>query len=338
MQNHISTIMGRYKGKCTHWDVVNEGMSPPFPLRLHTRPLTRQPALNEDGTYRDNVFLRVIGEAYLPISFRMAAAADSSAKLYYNDYNLEYGEAKTLGAVKIVKLVQSYGIKIDGVGLQGHMVSESTSTQSTPCPSRAALGKALKMFTDLNVTVAYTEVDVRMRTPSNAAKLQAQARAYGDMMGACIDNPRCVGFTVWGVSDKYSWVPQTFNGVSIPGGDDLDVFSVADYVVFRKEMPCCGAPATRRSLRILRFSTLLTLGLRTPLRPREADSCVVQLVESWEVAVHLDTGDGRHSLYKIGRPLTLVLYLSSRPCKNRDKNWHGIRKSVVEMFLSSREP
>lgn len=25
MQNHINQVMGRYKGKCTHWDVVNEG-------------------------------------------------------------------------------------------------------------------------------------------------------------------------------------------------------------------------------------------------------------------------------------------------------------------------
>jgi endo-1,4-beta-xylanase len=25
MTNHINTVMGRYRGKCTHWDVVNEG-------------------------------------------------------------------------------------------------------------------------------------------------------------------------------------------------------------------------------------------------------------------------------------------------------------------------
>ncbi|SPO05239.1 probable Endo-1,4-beta-xylanase A [Cephalotrichum gorgonifer] len=193
METHINTVMGRYKGKCTHWDVVNE-------------------ALNEDGTYRDNVFLRVMGESYLPISFRMAAAADPETKLYYNDYNLAFGEAKAEGAVKIVKLVQSWGIKIDGVGLQGHMVTESTPTQDVPTPSREVLANTLRMFTDLGVDVAYTEVDIRMNTPSNAQKLEEHAAAFARMMGACMDVERCVGFTVWGISDRTSWVPGTFQG------------------------------------------------------------------------------------------------------------------------------
>jgi endo-1,4-beta-xylanase len=159
--------------------------------------LTELPALNEDGTYRDSVFLRVIGEAYIPIAFRMALAADPKTKLYYNDYNLEYGSAKAKGAIRITKLIQSYGLRIDGVGLQAHMTSESTPTQNTPTPSRAQLAAVLKSFTDLNVDVAYTELDIRMNTPANAQKLKTNAEAYARMVGSCMDVKRCVGITVW---------------------------------------------------------------------------------------------------------------------------------------------
>jgi endo-1,4-beta-xylanase len=193
MQEHINAVMGRYKGRCTHWDVANE-------------------ALNEDGTYRNNVFLRVIGEAYLPIAFRMAQAADPGTKLYYNDYNLEYGGAKAEGARRIIRLVKSYGVRIDGLGLQGHMTTESTPTQSTPTPARADMAAVLQSYADLDVDIAYTEVDIRMRTPANSQKLQAHADAYSRLIGSCMDVDRCVGITVWGISDKYSWVPGTFNG------------------------------------------------------------------------------------------------------------------------------
>lgn len=180
MTNHINTVMGRYKGKCTHWDVVNE-------------------ALNEDGTYRDNVFLRVIGESYIPIAFRTAAAADPAAKLYYNDYNLEYGadSAKTQGAVRIAKLVQSWGVKIDGVGFQGHLVTEKTGTQSTPTPSQAVLEGSLRAFADLGLDVAYTEVDIRMNTPVTAAKSQVAADCWARVAASCLAVPRCVGITIW---------------------------------------------------------------------------------------------------------------------------------------------
>lgn len=63
MEDHIKAVVTRYKGVCTRWDVVNE-------------------ALNENGTYRDTVWLKTIGEAYLPIAFRLAKKYDSKAKLY----------------------------------------------------------------------------------------------------------------------------------------------------------------------------------------------------------------------------------------------------------------
>jgi endo-1,4-beta-xylanase len=154
-------------------------------------------ALNEDGTNRDNVFLRVIGEQYLPIAFRMAAAADPASKLYYNDYNLEYGSAKHRGALRIVKLVQSWGVKIDGVGLQGHLVSEPTGTQADITPSVAVLTKVLQDYADLGVDVAYTELDVRSRTPSNSQKLADAAAAWARIAQSCINVQRCVGMTIW---------------------------------------------------------------------------------------------------------------------------------------------
>ncbi|KAI3394938.1 hypothetical protein diail_2045 [Diaporthe ilicicola] len=55
-------------------------------------------------------------------------AADPDARLFYNDYNLEYGADKAQAAARIVQLVQSYGARIDGVGLQGHLTSEPTAS------------------------------------------------------------------------------------------------------------------------------------------------------------------------------------------------------------------
>jgi endo-1,4-beta-xylanase len=160
----------------------------------------------------------------------MAAAADPTAKLYYNDYNLEYGDAKHKGALRIAKLVQSWGVKIDGVGLQAHLTSESTKTQSVVTPSVAVLTRTLQDYADLGLDVAYTELDIRSNTPSNDGKLATAAAAWGRVAQSCINVSRCVGITIWvsfsdlvtsksmilifeqGVADKYSWVPGTFSG------------------------------------------------------------------------------------------------------------------------------
>ncbi|KAL3489685.1 endo-1,4-beta-xylanase precursor, partial [Aspergillus germanicus] len=187
LQNHITNVVTHYRGRCAHWDVVNE-------------------ALNEDGTYRTNIFYTTIGEAYLPIAFAAAAAADPSAKLYYNDYNLEYGGNKAAGARRIVQLIQNAGVKIDGVGLQAHFGVGTV-------PSRSSLASILNSFIALGVEVAYTEADVRILLPTTASTLAQQATDFRNLVGSCVDTvPGCVGFTIWDWTDKYSWVPSVFDG------------------------------------------------------------------------------------------------------------------------------
>ncbi|KAF2003528.1 carbohydrate-binding module family 1 protein [Amniculicola lignicola CBS 123094] len=186
MKNHITKTVTHWKGKCFHWDVANE-------------------ALNEDGTYRANVFYNTIGPAYLPIAFAAAAAADPAAKLYYNDYNIESAGAKSTGAQNIVKLIKLYGAKIDGVGLQAHFIAGST-------PSQSAQTSNLNAFVALGVEVAITELDIRQPTPATAAMTTQQAKDYAATVGACKAVAKCVGFTIWDYTDKYSWIPSVFSG------------------------------------------------------------------------------------------------------------------------------
>ncbi|KAH7089970.1 endo-1,4-beta-xylanase-like protein [Paraphoma chrysanthemicola] len=192
MEDHIKAVAGRYKNDCTRWDVVNE-------------------ALNEDGTYRESVWYKTIGEAYIPIAFKLAKKY-TNAKLFYNDYNLEFNGPKTAGAARIVKLIKSYGVKIDGVGYQGHVTSEPTPTAPGPAPEQSVLEAALRATADLGVDVVYTEIDVRLNTPVTPEKTAAQVATYKRMAASCLAVKKCIGMTVWGLSDRYSWIPGVFAG------------------------------------------------------------------------------------------------------------------------------
>ncbi|KJY40806.1 1,4-beta-xylanase, partial [Streptomyces sp. NRRL S-444] len=169
MNTHITTEMTHYKGKIYAWDVVNEAFA--------------------DGStqHRSSVFQNVLGNGFIEEAFRTARAADSSAKLCYNDYNIEnWSEAKTQGVYSMVKDFKSRGVPIDCVGFQSHFGADGppSSFQTT-----------LSNFAALGVDVQITELDIA----------RASSTHYANTVKACLSVARCTGITVWGIRDSDSW-------------------------------------------------------------------------------------------------------------------------------------
>ena len=132
MKDHIFTIVGRYKGRIHGWDVVNE-------------------AVANDGQLRKSKWFEILGEDHIIKAFEYAHEADPNAELYYNEYDYEV-KPKCDGVVKLIKNLQSKGVRLDGVGIQGHWF--------TDYPCIGDVEKQILALSNLGIDIMITELDV----------------------------------------------------------------------------------------------------------------------------------------------------------------------------------
>ena len=134
LREYIGKVAGRYAGRVDAWDVVNE-------------------QIGEDGRYRDTRWVKGIGDGdeLMRLAFSLAHQAAPDAELYYNDFNAWRPEKRD-GIVRMVKMLQANGIRIDGIGIQGHW--------GLNYPSTADIEAAIDAYAALGVKVMITELDV----------------------------------------------------------------------------------------------------------------------------------------------------------------------------------
>ena len=202
MENHINTVVGRYRGKIHIWDVVNEAF--------------------KGGSWRKSHWYNGIGEDYFEHAFRFAQNADPSAQLMYNDYSMD-NTKKQQSVIAAINQCKRKGVKIDGVGMQSHLHLDGPSIKQI---EQAILNYAKA---GLRVHITELEMDVLPKIQDYAsadignkyayreeldpyknglplAMEQKLAQRYEEVFKLYIKHSDKIDrVTLWGTSDDESW-------------------------------------------------------------------------------------------------------------------------------------
>jgi endo-1,4-beta-xylanase len=191
---HIETVMGRYAGRIKSWDVINE-------------PIPDDPANPSD--LRPLIWRELLGDDYIALALRTAAAVDPTAQLVINEYDVEFvGDRfrrKRDALLHLVRTLKDSDVPLHGVGLQGHLRGELEI-------DREGLSGFVAEIRALGLDTLVTELDViddRLPGPPDVRDALAAARAH-QFLAAVHAGARPTAILTWGITDKYTWVPTWF--------------------------------------------------------------------------------------------------------------------------------
>lgn len=192
MKTHIQTVVARFKGKVTSWDVVNE-------------------AFEDDGTLRNSLWQQKLGADYIARCFEYAHQADPDALLFYNDFGHEYSSAKRTAIINMVNILKTRGVPIHGIGMQMH-TRYNQSTANIAAAINAAAATGLKVhISELDIAMNPNNVPTLTYTSALAEQQAIQYRYIVNYYYHTVPAAQQFGITSWNVTDGDSWIPSTYN-------------------------------------------------------------------------------------------------------------------------------
>lgn len=184
MNEHIDAVVGRYAGKITVWDVVNEAVN--------------------DGVYdyddgpagtlrRDHKWFEAMGDDYIAKAFVRAHAADPTAILRYNDYAMESNQAKYEGVKNLLQDLLDEGVPVHALGWQMHVKPGSFDSET--------LLARMNEIADMGLDNYITELDVELPEEATADDYEQQKQTFKSVIEVFLEAKRHQTLVFWGLRD-----------------------------------------------------------------------------------------------------------------------------------------
>ena len=236
IEEYIKTVCTHFKGQVQAWDVINE-------------------MIGEDGKYRDLGWVHALGgdqdvvDEFVKHVFRCAQKYAPDTELYYNDFNA-WRPAKVAGILRVVEMLKAEGIRIDGVGIQGHW--------GLNFPKTEYIEAAIDEYSKHGLRVNITELDIDVLPVSKEGQVfgwqglkdplyqleefeefldpyknglpdeveKQQAARFAEVMAIFYRHRDQIDrVTLWGITDGMSWK----NGYPIPNRVNYPLLFKRDY-------------------------------------------------------------------------------------------------------------
>jgi endo-1,4-beta-xylanase len=197
LTSHITTLMKRYAGAITSWDVVNE----PIAVWMG-RP---------DGLYK-GPWLDALGPEYIDIAFHAAAEADPQPLRVLNIAHVEQGgsgdDASRKATLQLVEALMKRKVPVQAIGFESHLAGDYSVADTA---SRSAFLRELRQF---GLKIMLTEFDVDdTRLPADVTRRDlAVSDCYHDYLASILNEAQPGRIIFFTPSDQRNW----YDAIRIP--------------------------------------------------------------------------------------------------------------------------